>query len=157
MLEPGPKGIWQWLGRSNKVDAGNTLEPLWFWSLSFKLYQQPLVFISMSLIHRGNLIDLWFKIDNPLFNTKTTHSRTQMLRPLYNVINNVSQTQQGLGPPTTRCMPLGFPEPELLCLHRGLAFSNSGHSVHLSFSSWLPTTVHPSATQDLPQDPLVLT
>lgn len=109
----------------------------------------------MSLIERGRLIDLRFKTDNPSFNTRATHCRTPTLRPMYNVINNVTQTQQGLGSPKTTVCHWVFPEAELSHLHSGLAFSSSGHSVHLFFSYWLPTTVQPSATQDLPQDALV--
>lgn len=60
-------------GHSTKLILKLILEPLCFWSLSLKLYQWSLVFISMSLTERGRWIDLRFKTDNPSFNTRATH------------------------------------------------------------------------------------
>lgn len=72
----------------------------------------------MSLIKKNRIINLWSKTDDPPFNTRVIHCRTQLLRTidLYNRINSVTQTQQELEHPKNDHSLSGFFQNQSCCI-----------------------------------------
>lgn len=73
-------------------------------------------------------IGLWSKMDNPSFDKRVIHCKTQMLRPtdLYNsLFEQCNLIQQEQGPTKDSCMHQGFSRTSF---NTDLGFSRSGDS-----------------------------